>query len=65
MLENNFIGFKIFFGKLFEELSGSEELSFHENLITYFEIRYKRLLHISRLLVLLLGYRNFSFESTL
>ena len=65
MLKNNFIEFKIFFGKLFEELSGSEELSLHENLITYFEIRYRRLPYISRLLVLLLGHRDFSFESTL
>ena len=55
----------MFFGKLFKKPGSSEELNFDENLVTYFENKYGRLLYISGLLVLLLGCNNFRFESTL
>ena len=61
---DNFVESEIFFGELFERLGGSEELSLHENFIIYFEIRYKRMLCINKLLVVLLDYRDFSFEYT-
>jgi len=38
-LGDSFVRFKVFFRKLFEEPSSPEELSFHKNLIAYFEIR--------------------------
>jgi len=61
---DDFVESEIFFGELFEGPSGSEELSLHENFIIYFEIRYKRMLCINRLLVVLLDHRYFSFECT-
>ena len=59
-MSNNFIRTKIFLRELFEGLYGLEELSFHKDLIIYFEIIY-----ISGLLVPVLGHKNLRLESTL
>ena len=46
-------------------MSGLEELSLDKDFVTYFEIRSRGILHISRFLITLLGYRDFSFKGTL
>ena len=50
-LNDNFIRSKIFFRRL----SSSEELSLDKDFVTYFEIRSRRTLCISRFLIMLLG----------
>ena len=46
-------------------MSGLEELSLDKDFVTYFGIRSKGTLCISGFLIMLSGYGDFSFESTL
>ena len=46
----------------FERLDSSKELYFYKDLIIYLEIKYGKLLCTSRLLVVLLYYKDFSFR---
>jgi len=40
-------------------------MSLDKDFVTYFKIRSGEMLHISEFLVMLLGYRDFSFEGTI
>ena len=64
-LGNNFVGSEIFFREFLSRPSGSEELSFDKDFVTYFEIRSRGISYISGFLITLLGHGDFSFKSTL
>src|ERR1700710_2591841 len=61
-LSNNGVWAKVLFGKLLRRTSGMEVLSFHEDLVTNFEVRRRKALRISGTLIALLSGGHFGTE---
>lgn len=61
-LSNNGVRAKVLLGKLLRRASRTEVLSFHEDLVTNFEVRRRKALRISGTLIALLSGGHFGTE---